>query len=351
MLTMFRVDRIALFVCSLTRITIKRSSGGTTEECSKLWLVDLGGSERLLKTGASGLTMDEGKAINLSLSALGDVIAALRRKRSHVPYRNSKLTQILSDSLGDGSKVLMVVHISPSDDDIGETVCSLSFAKRARSIESSKELSEDIKKLKQKRIAELDKEICDAEQELKDLNEQIKRAETSLEERKKLSSSACQALSDEKGSPRSTLVVVGHIDSAESPQATEKTKSRASHGSVPHFMSPTVCSRQRHSSASHSATKTRLTKSVNRYPAAELSGSHSFSYSSCKNAAKARSVAFSSSMPKMKCLPLKSDQINMSNNSIDSTAASAPRRRESFISRPAQRAPLHQHRRRMSSLT
>uniref|UniRef100_A0A0E0J4Z6 Kinesin motor domain-containing protein n=1 Tax=Oryza nivara TaxID=4536 RepID=A0A0E0J4Z6_ORYNI len=335
----------------LTRITIKRSSEGATEECSKLWLVDLGGSERLLKTGASGLTMDEGKAINLSLSALGDVIAALRRKRSHVPYRNSKLTQILSDSLGDGSKVLMVVHISPSDDDIGETVCSLSFAKRARSIEYSKELSEDIKKLKQKRIAELDKEICDAEQELKDLNEQIKRAETSLEERKKLSSSVCQALSDEKGSPRSTLVVVGHIDSAESPQATEKTKSRASHGSVPHFMSPTVCSRQRHSSASHSATKTRLTKSVNRYPAAELSGSHSFSYSSCKNAAKARSVAFSSSMPKMKCLPLKSDQINMSNNSIDSTAASAPRRRESFISRPAQRAPLHQHRRRMSSLT
>ncbi|XP_052136969.1 kinesin-like protein KIN-14O [Oryza glaberrima] len=335
----------------LTRITIKRSSGGATEECSKLWLVDLGGSERLLKTGASGLTMDEGKAINLSLSALGDVIAALRRKRSHVPYRNSKLTQILSDSLGDGSKVLMVVHISPSDDDIGETVCSLSFAKRARSIESSKELSEDIKKLKQKRIAELDKEIYDAEQELKDLNEQIKRAETSLEERKKLSSSVCQALSDEKGSPRSTLVVVGHIDSAESPQAIEKTKSRASHGSVPHFMSPTVCSRQRHSSASHSATKTRLTKSVNRYPAAELSGSHSFSYSSCKNAAKARSVAFSSSMPKIKCLPLKSDQINMSNNSIDSTAASAPRRRESFISRPAQRAPLHQHRRRMSSLT
>jgi len=50
---------------------------GATEEVSKLWLIDLGGSERLLKTGASGLTMDEGKAINLSLSALGDVIAAL----------------------------------------------------------------------------------------------------------------------------------------------------------------------------------------------------------------------------------------------------------------------------------
>lgn len=54
---------------------------------SKLWMVDLGGSERLLKTGATGQTLDEGRAINLSLSALGDVIAALRRKRGHVPYR------------------------------------------------------------------------------------------------------------------------------------------------------------------------------------------------------------------------------------------------------------------------
>ncbi|XP_062183503.1 kinesin-like protein KIN-14O [Phragmites australis] len=328
----------------LTRITIR---SGVTEGVSKLWLVDLGGSERLLKTGASGLTMDEGKAINLSLSALGDVIAALRRKRGHVPYRNSKLTQILSDSLGDGSKVLMVVHISPSEDDIGETVCSLSFAKRARSIESNRDISEDLKMLKLKRLAELDKEICDAEEELKYLNEQIRKAEITLEEKKKLLSSACQALSDEKGSPRSTLVV-GNIHATESPHATEKAKSRVSHGSVPHFMSSTVCSRQRHTAGSHSVSKPRLTKSINRFQA-ELSGSQSFSYSSCKNAAKTMSVAFSSSVPK--CLLVKSDQIKMSSNSIDSTAASTPRRRESFGSRPVHRAPLHQHRRRMSSLT
>jgi kinesin family protein C2/C3 len=202
--------------------------------------------------------------------------------------------------------------------------------------------------LKQKRLAELDKEVRDAEGELKHLNEQIRMAEISLEEKKKkLNSSVCQDLSDEKGSPRSTLVV-GHIDATESPHPTEKAKIRVSHGSVPHFMSSTVCSRQRHSAGSHSVSKPRLTKSVNRYPA-ELSGSQSFSYSSCKNAAKARS--FSSIVPKMKCLQVKSDQINISSNSIDSTAASAPRRRESFASRPVQRAPLHQHRRRMSSLT
>ncbi|CAO2146428.1 unnamed protein product [Urochloa humidicola] len=331
----------------LTRITIRRH--GATEEVSKLWLIDLGGSERLLKTGASGLTMDEGKAINLSLSALGDVIAALRRKRNHVPYRNSKLTQILSDSLGDGSKVLMVVHISPSDDDVGETVCSLSFAKRARSIESNRDIPEDLKMLKKKRLTELDKEVCDANEELKNLNEQIRRIEILLEDKKKLKSSICQDLSDEKGSPRSTLVI-GHVDATESPHPTEKVKIKVSHGSVPHFMSSTMCSRQRHSAGNHSVSKPRLTKSVNRYPT-ELSWSQSFSYSSCKNAVKARSVAFSSTVPKIKFLPVKSDQIHISSNSIDSTAASAPRRRESFGSRQVQRAPLHQHRRRMSSLT
>uniref|UniRef100_A0A804NJT5 Kinesin motor domain-containing protein n=1 Tax=Zea mays TaxID=4577 RepID=A0A804NJT5_MAIZE len=223
----------------LTRITIRRrmrhGGGGGV---SKLWLVDLGGSERLLKTGASGLTMDEGKAINLSLSALGDVIAALRRKRPHVPYRNSKLTQILSDSLGDGSKVVMVVHVSLSEDDVGETVCSLNLAKRARSIEPNREIPQDLKTLKQKRVAELDREIRAAEEELKRLDEQIRRAEEkeiSLEEeeeeeeeKKLFASSVCQALSDdEKGSPRSTLVVVGHTDAAESPRATtEKAKGR-----------------------------------------------------------------------------------------------------------------------------
>ncbi|GKD14500.1 kinesin-like protein KIN-14T isoform X1, partial [Tanacetum coccineum] len=73
-------------------------------------MVDLGGSERVLKTKASGRRFEERKAINLSLSALGDVINALQRKNSHIPYRNSKLTQVLKDSLGEDSKTLMLVH-------------------------------------------------------------------------------------------------------------------------------------------------------------------------------------------------------------------------------------------------
>ncbi|KAF2314584.1 hypothetical protein GH714_027774 [Hevea brasiliensis] len=103
-------------------------------ETNKIWLVDLGGSERVLKTKAWGKRLDEGKAINLSLSALGDVINALQLKKRHIPYRNSKLTQVLKDSLGDDSKTLMLVHVSPKEEDLCETICSLNFASRAKNI-------------------------------------------------------------------------------------------------------------------------------------------------------------------------------------------------------------------------
>lgn len=85
----FTLSVLVFYISSLTRITIAHHGDamqGQTQT-SKLWMVDLGGSERLLKTGATGLTLDEGRAINLSLSALGDVIASLRRRRNHVPYR------------------------------------------------------------------------------------------------------------------------------------------------------------------------------------------------------------------------------------------------------------------------
>ncbi|XP_073142323.1 kinesin-like protein KIN-14Q [Henckelia pumila] len=106
-------------------------------ECtkSKLWLVDLAGSERIAKTEVQGDRLKETQNINRSLSALGDVISALAAKCPHIPFRNSKLTHLLQDSLGGDSKTLMFVQISPNENDLTETLCSLNFASRVRGIE------------------------------------------------------------------------------------------------------------------------------------------------------------------------------------------------------------------------
>jgi len=101
----------------------------------KLHLVDLAGSERLAKTQATGDRLKEAQAINKSLSALGNVIESLQKKNSHVPYRNSKLTYLLSDSLGGHAKTLMFINVSPNSTDAEETNCSLIFATRVRKVE------------------------------------------------------------------------------------------------------------------------------------------------------------------------------------------------------------------------
>ncbi|KAH0997792.1 hypothetical protein GBA52_021656 [Prunus armeniaca] len=118
-----------------------------------LHLVDLAGSERVDKSEAVGERLKEAQHINRSLSALGDVISALAQKSTHVPYRNSKLTQVLQDSLGGAAKTMMFVHINPELNALGETISTLKFAERVASIElgaarSNKETGE-IRELKE----------------------------------------------------------------------------------------------------------------------------------------------------------------------------------------------------------
>jgi kinesin family protein 5 len=103
----------------------------------KLVLVDLAGSEMVRKTGAAGQQLEEAKTINKSLSALGQVIYALTDEKStHVPYRDSKLTRVLQDSLGGNSKTVLIVAVSPSSFNANETVSTLRFGMRAKSIEN-----------------------------------------------------------------------------------------------------------------------------------------------------------------------------------------------------------------------
>ncbi|XP_023188654.1 kinesin-like protein KIFC3 isoform X1 [Xiphophorus maculatus] len=106
-----------------------------TRTQGKLNLVDLAGSERIGKSGAEGSRLREAQCINKSLSALGDVISALRTRHAHVPFRNSRLTYLLQDSLSGDSKTLMMVQVSPLPGNVSESVCSLKFAQRVRSVE------------------------------------------------------------------------------------------------------------------------------------------------------------------------------------------------------------------------
>ena len=102
---------------------------------SKLHLIDLAGSERVSRSNAEGARLTEAQNINSSLSALGDVIQSLKAQSAHVPYRNCKLTRLLSDSLGGKSKTLLVVNLSPTRESAPESRCSCEFASRAKKVE------------------------------------------------------------------------------------------------------------------------------------------------------------------------------------------------------------------------
>eukprot|EP01067_Filipodium_phascolosomae_P000191 Filipodium_phascolosomae@DN1156_c0_g1_i2.p1 len=113
----------------------------------KISFIDLAGSERISKTGASKDRLAEARAINKSLSALGDVISALSSGESFIPYRNNKLTQLMSDSLGGSAKTLMFVNISPADYNCDETVTSLMYASRVKLITNDANKNVDSKEV------------------------------------------------------------------------------------------------------------------------------------------------------------------------------------------------------------
>ncbi|EXJ82844.1 kinesin heavy chain [Capronia epimyces CBS 606.96] len=138
---------------SIFLVTINQKDVNTgSQKSGMLYLVDLAGSEKVGKTGASGQTLEEAKKINKSLSALGMVINALTDgKSTHVPYRDSKLTRILQESLGGNSRTTLIINCSPSSYNDAETVSTLRFGMRAKTIRNKAKINAELSPAELKR--------------------------------------------------------------------------------------------------------------------------------------------------------------------------------------------------------
>lgn len=139
----------SIFVITVTQKNVETGSA----KSGQLFLVDLAGSEKVGKTGASGQTLEEAKKINKSLSALGMVINALTDgKSTHIPYRDSKLTRILQESLGGNSRTTLIINCSPSSYNDAETISTLRFGVRAKAIKNKAKVNAELSSSEMKQL-------------------------------------------------------------------------------------------------------------------------------------------------------------------------------------------------------
>ena len=155
----------SIFIMTITQ----KNNLDFSTKTGKLYLVDLAGCEKVGKTGAKGQTLDEAKTINKSLAALGLVINSLTDgKSAHIPYRDSKLTRVLQESLGGNSKTCLIITCSPSIFNEAETIGTLRFGKRAKQIKNKAKINKEVS------IGELKQMLDKMEKTLDERNKQIK---------------------------------------------------------------------------------------------------------------------------------------------------------------------------------
>jgi len=148
---------------------------------SKLMLVDLAGSEKVRKTNAKGNTLAEAQSINLSLSELGNVINALTEGNRHVPYRNSKLTWILSDSLGGNSKTCIIVTASVAKYNIEETISTMTFGVRCKKVKNKPKVNQELSILEyKKKLGEMERKLATQNAQIVALEQALRTGSTSL---------------------------------------------------------------------------------------------------------------------------------------------------------------------------
>jgi kinesin family member 5 len=206
-----------LFMLSLHQNNTREFSAKT----GKLYLVDLAGSEKVGKTGAEGKLLEEAKKINLSLSSLGNVINALTesKQNQHIPYRDSKLTRILQESLGGNSRTTLIITCSPSSYNDAETLSTLRFGYRAKSIKNTPKIN------KEYTVAELQLLLEKAEKEIADKQKRIDQLEAILANNSIAIPTVISIVNKEKGELTSSQAEVeeGKASDEDSASDTEET--------------------------------------------------------------------------------------------------------------------------------
>ena len=155
----------------------QKSTKDFSEKTGKLFLVDLAGSEKVGKTGAVGKVLEEAKNINKSLTTLGKVINNLTDGSPHVPYRDSKLTRVLQDSLGGNSKTALIITCSPSPWNESETMSTLRFGDRAKAIKNKPKVNREFTVAELKLlISKLEDQIVKKDKQLEELQDAMKKS-------------------------------------------------------------------------------------------------------------------------------------------------------------------------------